>query len=136
NALLGGVNLIDTSPSFALGDSERLIGEVLADLARNDQLRRDEVIIVSKVGVLLGDDAEALANARETDEHNLGAVALTRSSSPAHEETKNHRRAQLRSGAFCIHPTWISAQITTSLERLGLEQLDFCLIQSPEHLLG
>ena len=45
-ALAAGVNLIDTSSNYQLGDSERLFGEVLAE----GIVPRDEVVVVSKVG--------------------------------------------------------------------------------------
>src|SRR6266542_3910189 len=44
-ALAAGVNLIDTSSNYMLGDSERLIGEVLA----SSGVPRDEIVVVSKI---------------------------------------------------------------------------------------
>src|SRR5436190_18602909 len=53
-ALAAGVNLIDTSSNYMLGDSERLIGEVLAE----GSVARDEVVVVSKVGYVQGPNLE------------------------------------------------------------------------------
>jgi aryl-alcohol dehydrogenase-like predicted oxidoreductase len=51
-ALQQGINLIDTSSNYADGGSERLVGQVLADLA--DEVSREAVVVVSKVGYLQG----------------------------------------------------------------------------------
>src|SRR4051794_751667 len=53
-ALAGGVNLIDTSSNYMLGDSERLIGEVLAEGA----IPRDALVVVTKIGYLQGPNLE------------------------------------------------------------------------------
>src|SRR5436190_306899 len=59
-ALEAGANLIDTSSNYMLGDSERLIGEVLA----SSGVPRDEVVVVSKLGYVQGPNLE-LAQQRE-----------------------------------------------------------------------
>ncbi len=117
-ALGEGINLIDTSPSFALGNSERLLGEVLASLHQQGA-DRSCFVLASKVGVALGGAAEQLQQLGALDSP---AVALTPGS-------------PLESGAYCLDPQFISWQIGTSLERLGVEHLDVVLLQSPEHLL-
>lgn len=48
HALRSGINLIDTSANYADGGSEDLIGLVLQEFFMRDELRRDEVVIVSK----------------------------------------------------------------------------------------
>ena len=57
-ALLGGINLIDTSTNYTDGSSETCIGNVLS------RHRREEVIVVSKVGYVQG-QALTMARARE-----------------------------------------------------------------------
>ena len=52
-ALLGGVNLIDTSTNYTDGSSESCIGNVLA------QQQREELIVVSKVGYVQGQDRKS-----------------------------------------------------------------------------
>ena len=42
-ALDAGINLFDTAPNYGGGESERILGEALAD-------RRDDVVLVSKFG--------------------------------------------------------------------------------------
>ena len=53
-ALLAGVNLIDTSANYADGKSEQLVGRILDGLVREGRIRREAVVVVSKVGYLQG----------------------------------------------------------------------------------
>jgi len=55
-ALQNGINLIDTSTNYADGDSERLVGAVLQQMLDKGSLSRDQVVIVSKVGYLQGEN--------------------------------------------------------------------------------
>jgi hypothetical protein len=48
-AIESGCTVIDTSTNYADGHSENLVGEVLDDLGRRDQARR-EIVLVSKIG--------------------------------------------------------------------------------------
>ena len=58
-AIDGGINLIDTSNSYAAGDSERIIGEALAQNGR-----RDEVLIATKVHYPTGPGPNDRGNGR------------------------------------------------------------------------
>ncbi len=110
DALRGGVNLIDTSPHATGGSSERLVGRMLANLVQHGELRREQVVVVSRVGQAHGPDLAAL-----------------RSEVPGDEvlEVGEHR-------AHCIHPAFLRAQLDQSLARLGLERLDVVLLDDPE----
>ena len=116
-ALQSGVNLIDTSTNYTGGSSETLIGQVLADLVGRSELARDEIIVVSKVGYVQGVDLE---HARERAASGDGYPDMV------------HCNDDLW---HCIHPRWLERQITRSLERLGLETLDACLLHNPEYFL-
>lgn len=50
DALRGGVNLIDTSAHAVGGSGERLVGTMLANLVQHGELRREQVVVVSRVG--------------------------------------------------------------------------------------
>lgn len=50
-ALEGGINFFDTADSYALGNSEEVLGRAIRDFAR-----RDEVVIATKVYFPTGDD--------------------------------------------------------------------------------
>lgn len=128
-ALLGGINLIDTSPSFALGDSERLIGQVLSELIGEGAIERENVVVLSKVGLALGPLAAELEQKRLEGTLDGEAVPLSSRGREAND-------ASLESGAYCLTPSFLVEQVENSLARLGLRHLDICLIQSPEHLLS
>ena len=53
-ALLNGVNLIDTSSNYSDGGSESLIGRVIHKLMGEHKIDRDELVIVSKAGYVQG----------------------------------------------------------------------------------
>ncbi|MCK7516337.1 MAG: aldo/keto reductase [Ignavibacteriales bacterium] len=49
---ISGINVIDTSSNYSDGGSEILVGKVLNKLISDNQLSRDEIIVVSKGGYL------------------------------------------------------------------------------------
>src|SRR3954447_24404256 len=63
---LQGCNLIDTSTNYTDGGSERLIGEVLTAEHTAHRLRREDVVVVSKVGYVQGQNL-LLATAARRD---------------------------------------------------------------------
>ena len=92
-ALLGGVNLIDTSTNYTDGSSETCIGKVLT------RHRREEIIVVSKVGYLQG-QALTMARARE------------------HGGTAFPEMVKYTDGCWhCIHPQFLADQLERSLRR-------------------
>ena len=117
-ALSEGCNLIDTSTNYADGGSERLIGSVLADLIKKRELTREEVIVVSKIGYVQGQNLKR-AEARE------------KSGKPFPEMVKYGDDIW-----HCLHPEFLDEQLTLSLDRLGLATLDVCLLHNPEYFLS
>jgi uncharacterized protein len=118
HAVLNGINLIDTSTNYTDGRSESLIGEVIADLVRGQRLTRDQIIVVSKIGYVQGQNLE-LAKARAVQGRPFPEMV--------------QYGDELWHG---IHPEWLEDQLTRSLERLGLETLDVCLLHNPEYYLS
>ena len=116
-ALQRGCNLIDTAPNYLDGMAEELIGEVLSKAIRNGTLQRKEVILVSKVGYLQGEDLSR-ASRRESRGQPFPEVVKFR-------EDLWH----------CIHPDCIADQIDRSLERLQVTTLDVYLLHNPEYFL-
>lgn len=113
-ALAAGVNLIDTSSNYMLGDSERLVGEVLAE----GVVPRDQVAVVTKIGYVQGPNLE-LAEQRE------------REGEPFPEMVK------YADGVWhCIAPEFLEDQLGRALERLGLETIDVLLLHNPEYYLS
>jgi len=116
-ALCQGVNLIDTSANYADGASETLVGQVLEKLIDAGELKRDEVVVVSKVGYLQGQNY-ALSRERKQQRRPFGDLV-------EYGEGLEH----------CIHPEFLRDQLNRSLERLNLETLDFYLLHNPEYYL-
>jgi uncharacterized protein len=117
-SLRSGLNLIDTSTNYGDGRSERLIGEVLGGLIEKRELERGEILVVSKIGYVQGQNHE-LAAARKS----LGKPFA--------------EMVEYGDGLWhCIHPEWLEDQLTRSLERLGLGCLDVLLLHNPEYFLA
>ena len=116
-ALCSGINLIDTSPNYADGGSERLVGKVLSELVVQGQVERDEIIIVSKVGYLQGENYR-LSQDRRASGQPFPELVL-------YEEGLEH----------CIHPQFLADQLSRSLDRMGLETIDCYLLHNPEYYL-
>ncbi|MBT8368836.1 MAG: aldo/keto reductase [Deltaproteobacteria bacterium] len=116
-ALVEGINLIDTSANYADGGSEALVGQILKDLIESGDLARNEVVVVSKVGYLQGQN---YALSRERKRQGRAFPELVE-----YGEGLEH----------CIHPEFLRDQLNRSLERLNLETLDFYLLHNPEYYL-
>ena len=117
-AFRAGCNLVDTSTNYMDGSSERCISDALEELIQEGFLKRDEVIIVSKVGYVQGDN---LAVAKEREE--IGT--------PFPEMVKYTEECW-----HCIHPEFIEDQLTRSLERLKLKHIDVFLLHNPEYFFS
>jgi len=117
-ALRSGLNLIDTASNYADGRSERLVGEVLFQLTDRHELERAGVVVVTKIGYVQGQN-QKLASARK-------ALGKPLPEMVEYSEGLWH----------CIHPDWLTDQLTHSLERLGLETLDVLLLHNPEYFLA
>lgn len=117
-ALKEGCNLIDTSTNYADGGSERLIGAVLTDFIRKGTMAREEIIVVSKIGYVQGQNLKR-AEARE------------QAGQPFPEMVKYGDDIW-----HCLHPEFLEEQLTLSLDRLGLQTLDVCLLHNPEYYLS
>ena len=116
-ALGTGVNLIDTSANYADGGSETLVGQVLGELIAAGNLNRDEIVVVSKVGYLQGQNYTLSLERKQQGRPFPELVE--------YGEGLEH----------CIHPEFLHDQLNRSLERLGLETLDFYLLHNPEYYL-
>jgi hypothetical protein len=115
-ALLGGINLIDTSANYTDGSSERLIGEVTSELFAQGKLKREEIVFVTKAGYLQGVN---LKRAKE-----LGGAK-------AYPDMVEYQ-------SDCWHnisPEFLAEQITQSLARLKIETIDVLLLHNPEYFL-
>ena len=117
-ALTNGINLIDTSANYSDGGSEQLIGHVLNKLIGEGKISRSQIVIVSKVGYLQGQNY--ILSQKRLQEGNPFQDLVTYSQELEH----------------CIHPEFIEDQITRSLQRLDVEKLDVYLLHNPEYYLS
>ncbi|MEE4262387.1 MAG: aldo/keto reductase [Desulfobacteraceae bacterium] len=117
-AICSGINLIDTSTNYADGGSETLVGQVLEDLTDSGEVQRRQIIVISKVGYLQGENF-TLSQQRKSGRH------------PFHDLVEVGEGLE-----HCIHPEFIEDQLTRSLSRLKLETLDGYLLHNPEYYLG
>ncbi len=101
-----GGNLVDTSANYMDGESERLVGRLLRDRAR------DKVIVVTKGGYIQGSNLE-LAQQREFPEVVRYGPGIWHS----------------------IHPEFLETQVSRSLERMQLGYADVYLLHNPEYYL-
>ena len=117
-ALQSGINLIDTSSNYGDGGSERLIGRVLGELIDSGELKREQVVVVSKVGYLQGFNY-TLAQQRKQEGRPFPNLVK-------YAEGLDH----------CLHPEFLEDQLERSLERLNLATLDVYLLHNPEYYLS
>ena len=114
-ALLGGVNLIDTSANYTDGNSERLVGAVLGRLSQAGLVPRQQVVVVTKAGYLQGQNHQQSQARKEAGQAWPELLEL--------EPGLEH----------CLHPDFLADQISRSLERLQLDCIDLLLLHNPEY---
>ena len=119
--LQGGVNLFDTALSDRMQTSERALGVALARAFREGKARRDELVIVSKGG-LLTPDPDRARNAEEARRY-LVATYLESGLVPPE---------RIAAGALCLEPAFLRDQIERSRRNLRLETIDVWCIEQPE----
>ncbi|MFQ5604236.1 MAG: aldo/keto reductase [bacterium] len=116
-ALLNGINLIDTSSNYTDGGSEMLIGNLLQEMMEREEVHREEIVVVSKVGYVQGQN---LKLAMENEALGTAFPEMVK-----FQENCWH----------CIHPDFLQDQLSRSLERLHLPSLDVYLLHNPEYFL-
>ncbi|RPI12819.1 MAG: aldo/keto reductase [Ignavibacteriae bacterium] len=116
-ALLNGINIIDTSANYSDGGSEILIGNVLWKLIEEIKLLREEVVVVTKGGYIQGKNYEYAQKKAENGE--------------PYKEVVDYSEGLWH----CIHPDFLSDQITQSLDRLKTKAVDVYLLHNPEYFL-
>lgn len=117
NALISGINLIDTSSTYTNGNSELLVGDVLKELVSSGELSREAIVIVTKGGYLQGHNYE-ISQSRKKEGNPFPDLV-------EYQDGLEH----------CIHPDFLEDQITRSLDRLGIATIDVYLLHNPEYYL-
>jgi len=108
-ALQSGLNLIDTSANYTDGESEQLIGKVLADNPNFNPC------IVTKGGYIQGKNLAILQD--------LNARGKARTDLVNINDYLKHS----------IHPEFLENQIELSLQRLKIKTIDSYLLHNPEY---
>ena len=96
-----GMNAVDTAPVYGLGHSEELVGRALRG-------RRDEVVLMTKVGMRWDDPRGPLA---------------------AEVTPPGGRRVPVRAN---LRPDSVRAEVEASLGRLGVEHVDLVQVHRPD----
>lgn len=113
-ALRQGCNLVDTAAIYTEGNSERCVGAALSELVRRGDVQRDEVVVVSKIGIhqaLKGRATEGQFEDKTVEPVGPGV-------------------------GYSLNAEALDRQLSETLNRLGLETLDVCLLHNPEMLLN
>lgn len=116
-SLREGFNVIDTSSNYGNGESESLVGRVLAAKIESGELKREDVFIVTKSGYIQGRNLQIVSELENTDRE-FPEITY-------YQEGCYH----------CIHPAFLEDQLTRSLKRMGLETVDVFLLHNPEYFL-
>ena len=113
-------NVFNTALSDRMQTSERALGHALRRAIREEAAARDELVIVSKGGQLTP-DPEFLRDPSRAQNDLYSSYIDTGILDPS-EVTRGHSMA----------PRFLLDQIQRSLRNLGLETIDYYLIQEPE----
>ncbi|HEY4492922.1 MAG TPA: aldo/keto reductase, partial [Acidobacteriota bacterium] len=117
-ALERGCNLIDSAINYRFQRSERNIGEIVAELIRQDQIARDEIVVCTKGG-FLSFDSEYPTNPRRYFEEEFVQKGVC-------------LRDDLVAGCHCMTPSYLDDQIERSLQNLKLDCIDVYYLHNPE----
>jgi aryl-alcohol dehydrogenase-like predicted oxidoreductase len=117
-ALLQGVNLIESDPNYSDGGSEELIGNVLNELLETEKAKREDIVVITQGGYLKG---KQWAESQKRKKEGIPFKELVEFSTGFE---------------YCIHPEFLEWQLNSSLERLKLDTIDGYLIRNPEHYLA
>ncbi len=119
--LQGGVNLFDTALSDRMQTSERALGMALQRAFLDGDAARDEVVVVTKGGYLTVDPVVA-----QTQGSARGYLIET------YIEPGLIDPGGIAGGVHSLDPQFLRDQISRSLRNLGLQTIDFYLLEEPE----
>ena len=110
-----GVNLFDTADVYGQGDSERMLGRLLAS-------RQRDVVVCTKVGQTVG-SLQPLVRFAKPVLRRLLAVRKSHRKDVANARQMAERK--------CFQPEYLLARLAKSLVRLRVESADIVMLHSP-----
>lgn len=121
-AVLNGVNVIDSAINYRAQRSERCFGKALAELIREGKISRDEIILCTKGGFIPFDG-----------EHPQNPSAYFEKT---YLKTGILNQEDIAQGCHAMTPKYLEDQLNRSLENLGVETIDIYYLHNPETQLG
>lgn len=118
--LAAGTNVFDTALSDRMQTSERALGHALRRAIREGRAARDEIVVITKGGALT--PAPEAAGNYTSVQRDLFATYIDSGLLDPSEVNRGHS----------MSPDFLLDQIQRSRRNLGLETLDYYLIQEPE----
>jgi aryl-alcohol dehydrogenase-like predicted oxidoreductase len=113
-----GCNVIDTAVNYRFMRSERAVGRALQGLFASGEFQRDEIVVCTKGGYIPYEDV--LPEDRMNDlQQRFYATGLAQPS-------------DIAGHIHCMTPDYLSHQIDTSLNNLGLASIDVYYLHNPE----
>jgi len=119
HALVQGCNVIDTAVHYRYQRSEQAVGRALAAAVARGDVRRDEVVLVTKGG-FVPFEGERPPEPRKWIYREFIESGLAH----ANDFAANYQH--------CLAPDFLDAMIATSRRNLGVETLDIYLLHTPE----
>jgi len=121
-AIRSGINLIDTASNYRYGQSEKEIGIALEELQKEDNIKREELIICSKGGFVQLDFPFPKNPYSWIDENII--------------QTKLAKKEDIELDQHCMTPDFLEWSCKRSLDTVGVKSFDIYYLHNPEmHLL-
>lgn len=118
--LSGAINMIDTSINYRYMKSERAVGKALQMLIHKYRIKREEIILSSKIG-FVPEDADSglrchsfVSDLIEKEQMDINDVIYDELKRPVH----------------CIHPSFLETQLNISLKNLNVKTLDILYLHN------
>jgi aryl-alcohol dehydrogenase-like predicted oxidoreductase len=117
-AVASGCNVFDSAINYRCQRSERVIGQALAELIRDGECRRDEILISTKGGFIPYDGAPPKDSYAYLQQTFLEPGIV--------------QAADIVADCHCMTPAYLRHQLDQSLANLGLGCLDVYYLHNPE----
>lgn len=117
-AVASGCNVIDSAINYRCQRSERVIGQALAAMVRDEVAARDELVITTKGGFLPHDGAPPRDPSTYVQQTFVAPGII--------------KAADIVAECHCIAPGYLRHQLNASLANLGLSCVDVYYLHNPE----